>query len=424
MVKTWAAALLFCVALRPLDCNAAAQGVAVPSQSVYVYVGDVTTDSALIAWGSATGTGGKNTIGRDSASMGPAAVRIDNRTLPTTRNWMQVHGLKPDTTYPYDVFVNDKRIGGGDVRTYPARATRLTFFVIGDFGTGDAYENRIAQAMNREYDKRAGTANPVRFILTMGDNIYAYVNIANLIIDSGAQDRDWDVKFFGPYKDLLTHIPFRPVLGNHDGNASEKRGDLPTYLDNFFFPDNRPARYYSFSFGGLADFFALDTTDNTESGPPAAQYGPETPQWPWLQQIMGASTAPWKIPYFHHPPFTAGPAHGPSYAALRHWMDLFERSGVKVVFTGHEHNLQISEDSEATGHIRYIVSGAGGQLRAGEVYKNMTAAHVEGWAGHRHFLVVEIEGRTMRITPVSYEPFQVMDRDKRPIPMPLVILLP
>ena len=47
-------------------------------------------------------------------------------------------------------------------------------------------------------------------------------------------------------------------------------------------------------------------------------------------------------------------------------MQLFERSGVKVVFTGHEHNLQFSEDNDATGHIRYIVSGAGGQLRDGE----------------------------------------------------------
>ena len=33
-----------------------------------------------------------------SISMGPAAVRIDNRTLFTTRNWMEVRGLKPDTS--------------------------------------------------------------------------------------------------------------------------------------------------------------------------------------------------------------------------------------------------------------------------------------------------------------------------------------
>ncbi len=394
------------------------------AQGTYVYVGNITPVSALIAWGNTTGIRGRNTIGRQSISMGPAAVRIDNRTLFTTRNWMDVRGLKPDTNYPYEIVVNDRRIGGGEVRTYPQRASRMTFFVIGDFGTGDAYQKRVAQAMWNEYAKRAATPNPVRFVLTVGDNIYAIVNISSLIINSGSEDRDWDTKFYGPYRELLQHIPFHPTLGNHDGNGSESQGDLGVYLDNFFFPENRPARYYTFSFGGLADFFALDSTDNTRVGPPAPQYGRSSPQWPWLQQALGESTVPWKIPYFHHPPFTAGPAHPSSFTALHHWMQLFERSGVKVVFTGHEHNLQFSDDNDDTGHIRYIVSGAGGQLRDGDITKKMAAAHIEGWAAHRHFLVVEIEGRTMRVTPVSYEPFTVQNSAHHAIAMPFVIDLP
>jgi hypothetical protein len=393
-------------------------------QQNYVYVGDITSESALIAWGNTSGTHGRNTIGRASTSLGQAAVRIDNRTLPTTRNWLDVRGLKPDTKYEYDVVVNDRRMGGGELRTYPVRATRLTFFVIGDFGTGDSFQKRVAQAMWNEYAKRAATDSPVRFILTMGDNIYAYVNLPGVTVNSGDQDHDWEAKFFAPYKELLARIPFHPVLGNHDGNASESRGDLAVYLDNFFFPENKPARYYTFSYGGLADFFALDSTDNTESGPPAPQYGRDSAQWQWLQQTMAASSAPWKIPYFHHPPFTAGPAHPPSYALLRHWVELFSRSGVKTVFSGHEHNLQFSEDSDATGHVRYVVSGAGGQLRAGDVYKKMGAARIEGWAAQRHFLVVEIEGRTMRITPVSYEAVTVRDAGKRIVAIPLVISLP
>ena len=116
---------------------------------------------------------------------------------------------------------------------------------------------------------------------------------------------------------------------------------------------------------------------------------------------MPESKAPWKIPYFHHPPFNAGPGHGASYSVLRHWVDLFQRSGVKVVFTGHEHNFQFSDLSDATGHIHYIVSGAGGELRSGNVMPNMPRAHIEGWAAVRHFLVVEIDGQAMRITPIA-----------------------
>ena len=34
------------------------------AQGVYVYVGDITSESALIAWGNTSGTHGRNTIGR------------------------------------------------------------------------------------------------------------------------------------------------------------------------------------------------------------------------------------------------------------------------------------------------------------------------------------------------------------------------
>ena len=104
---------------------------------------------------------------------------------------------------------------------------------------------------------------------------------------------------------------------------------------------------------------------------------------------------------------------------LKHWLDLFQKSGVKVVFTGHEHNLQFSEDSDATGHIRYIVTGAGGELRSGNVMPNMERAHIEGWAPVRHFLVVEIEGKEMKIWPVGSEKLVVRDRTGKEMPMPV-----
>jgi hypothetical protein len=221
----------------------------------------------------------------------------------------------------------------------------------------------------------------------------------------------------------LRAIPFLPTLGNHDGNASEARGDLAAYLDNFFFPGNKPARWYTFDYGGLVDFFALDTTDNTTGVHTAPAYAPDGDQSKWLAQALPASRAPWKIPYFHHPPFTAGPAHGASYGVLRHWVELFQKTGVKVVFAGHEHNFQMSEDSDATGHIRYIVSGAGGELRPGKVLANMARAHIEAWAPMRHFLVVEIDGSTMQITPIALGKVPIVDHTGKEIPMPIVITL-
>jgi len=71
----------------------------------------------------------------------------------------------------------------------------------------------------------------------------------------------------------------------------------------------------------------------------------------------------WVIPFFHHPPFLAGPLHAASYDQLKHWVRLFAASGVKVVFNGHEHNFQVSEANDKTSGIHFIISGAGGELR-------------------------------------------------------------
>jgi hypothetical protein len=215
-----------------------------------------------------------------------------------------------------------------------------------------------------------------------------------------------------------------PSLGNHDGNVSENRDDLTTYLDNFFFPDNRPARWYTFSYANLAQFVALDSTENTIAGPPSPVFAPGGEQSKWLARVLAESHAPWKIPYFHHPPFNAGPGHGAALGTLRHWVDLFRNNGVRAVFSGHEHNFQFSEDSDATGHVRYFVTGSGGQLRPGDVRPNMRSAHIEGWSPQYEFLVVEIEGGAMHVTPLGNVPVVVRDADGKPIPMPAAIQLP
>ncbi|HWB83862.1 MAG TPA: metallophosphoesterase [Bryobacteraceae bacterium] len=393
------------------------------AETASTYIGQVGPDFALIAWGDPNGRG-RNTIGRNSIPMGEAVVRIDNRSIPASRNWLVVQGLSPDTSYNYEVDVNGLRIGGGRVRTWPETAARLAFFVIGDYGVGDSGQRAIAQIMWREFQRRAGSDNPVRFVLTVGDNIYASVRLGVLNFHSGEDDRDWKPKFFDPYRQLLQQIPFFPTLGDHDGNAQENRGDLAAYLDNFFFPGNRPARWYEFNYGGLVDFFALDSTANNESGDPKPVYTPGSEESQWLNRALEASRAPWKIPYFHHPPFNAGPRHGASFNTLRHWINHFYSSGVKVVFSGHEHNFQFSEDSDATGHIRYVVSGAGGQLRATSVLGNMSSARIEGWAPEHHFLLVEIDEKTMHITPLSDKRMRVRNPRGTEIRMPIVVNLP
>ena len=388
-------------------------------QKYYVYVGNLSTRSVLLAWGT---TDGKNTIGRSSPSHGTATVKIAGQTLESRQNWMVIGDLKPDTEYSYEVSLNGTVIGTNKFRTW-SEANKLAFMVIGDFGNGSKTQYAIAKAMLDEFTKRSGSTNPIRFVLTTGDNVYGDIN--NIILgakNTGADDKDWERKFFEPYQGLLAHVPFYPTLGNHDGNETESHRDLPAYLDNFFFPDDKPARYYSFTYGdNFAQFFGLDSTLNTESGPARAQYLENGPQWKWMQEEFSRSKAAWKIPYYHHPVFNAGPRHVASYRELQHWIQFFSRSGVKVVFNGHEHNFQASEVNAASGNIRFVTSGAGGELRGGSVVGRMRQNNIAAWTAQNHFLVVEMEGRTMTITPISWEPVVVVDPDGKPFPMPLEV---
>jgi hypothetical protein len=391
----------------------------VEAQKFYTYIGDMGPTHVLIAWGTAEGF---NTIGRSSASHGPAIVKVGDKTAETKRNWVLIDGLEPDREYAYEVQVSGKRIGGSKLRTWPLTSDKLVFFVIGDMGNGSPEQYRIADVMAKESEKRYGSADSVRFVITVGDNVYGAPSLFGYR-RTGDSDREWGPKFFQPYEAILAHAPFYSTLGNHDGNETESRGDLTAGLDNLYFPGGEPARYYRFSYGGLADFFGLDTTQNTESGPPGPIYGRDSRQTEWLLENLGSSHVPWKIPYFHHPPFSAGPRHAGSYRELEHWIDAFVKYGVSVAFSGHEHNLQITERSNKTRGIQFVVSGAAGELRSGDIRANMERNAILGWAPQHHFLIVEINKRDMTITPVGYEPIRVFGRRNTFLQMPLKVRL-
>jgi hypothetical protein len=391
------------------------------AQKFYTHVGDIGPTHAVIAWGTTTGS---NTIGRTSRSHGKATVKFGDREIVAAeRNWVLIENLQPDTEYSYEVTLKGNKIGSAKVRTWPEQSDRLRFFVIGDFGSGDSVQARVAAAMWKEFQRLNGN-DPVRFVITTGDNIYGRLGFTLRYRDTGDEDEEWDSKYFKPYEPLIARIPVYPSLGNHDGNETEGRGDLAAYLDNFSFPSPQPARYYRFSYGGLADFFALDTTTNTEEGPPRPIFLKNGDQHKWLEKNLSESRTRWKIPYMHHPPFNAGPRHPAVAQELGHFLDLFKEHKVRVAFSGHEHNFQYSKTNGATGGIRYVISGAGGELRDNDVKSSMDRAQIEGWAARAHFLSVEIEGNEMRITPIAAEAIEVVDRTGRKLETPLKVTAP
>ncbi|MEP7366919.1 MAG: metallophosphoesterase [Acidobacteriota bacterium] len=395
-----------------------AAGSTAAAEANHVYVGSVASREAWIAWGTTGGSG--NTIGRDSKPLGAAVVEIGGKRHESKLNWMRVQGLEPDTQYPFKVLVKGQEFGGGSLRTLPEHATKLRFFVIGDYGTGTPPQYKIAKAMEEELARYDNSDNPVRFVITTGDNIYG-TQFGLFTKESGDKDRHWETRFFAPYSEILKRVPFYPTLGNHDGNESESRGDLEVYLDNFFFPTGKPERWYAFSYADMAQFYGMDSSSGSLKGPRIRMWNEEGDQKKWLQTEMAKPAPPWRIAYWHHPPFTAGPRHEASYSWMKDAVDMLAKGGVDVVFNGHEHNFQIVKRFAETGGVQYIVSGSGGELRDEVIELKLEAANIVGTSPQHQFLSVEIDGDTMKVQPLGYEPIQVHDAKGQPVEMPLVV---
>ena len=77
-------------------------------------------------------------------------------------------------------------------------------------------------------------------------------------------------------------------------------------------------------------------------------------------------------------------------------LPLFAQGGIRVVFSGHEHNFQ---HSRADG-IDYFVTGGGGKVRTGTP-REFEAAHTVAWAASCHFLLVKVKGDTAEVTPIG-----------------------
>jgi 3',5'-cyclic AMP phosphodiesterase CpdA len=238
----------------------------------------------------------------------------------------------------------------------------VKFAAIGDYGNGDRPEYEVGQQM-----ASVRARFPFDFVITLGDNFY------------GDQDpEDLAAKFEQPFAALLSAgVRFQAALGNHD------EPELVAYP-----PFNMNGqRYYSYTRRNVR-FLALDSTlmDATQVA--------------WIETTLAEAREDWKICYFHHPLYSNAGRHGSSIDLRVLLEPIFIRHGVDVVFQGHDH---VYERLHPQNGIYYFVSGAGGQLRRGDVSPNdQTAAYFDE---DRSFMLVEIADANLH--------FQAVDRTGR-----------
>ncbi len=207
---------------------------------------------------------------------------------------------------------------------------QVRFAVIGDYGSGDDAEQRVADlVLGWDPD----------LVLTVGDNNYPLGEAETIDDHIGRYYQGFISPYTGSYGPGAEDNRFFPALGNHDLYTAQGQA----YFDYFTLPGNE--RYYDFTWGAV-HFFCLNSTDSEPDG-----VGRSSTQAAWLQEKLAISTSSWQVVYFHLPPYSSG------YQGSIDWMRWpFADWGADVVLTGHDH---LYERLEVEG-IPYVINGLGG----------------------------------------------------------------
>lgn len=220
--------------------------------------------------------------------------------------------------------------------TATATPQTLRFAVIGDYGSNNTNEARVAALVD--------SWNPDH-LLTTGDNNYPDGS-ANPIDESVGQFYSHYIgNYVGAYGAGSPLNRFWPTLGNHDWETlnCDESGCHGAYFDYFTLPNNE--RYYDLDLG-LVHLFALDSEGEEPDGRKA-----DSIQAAWLRDRLTSSSACHKLVYFHRAPYSSG-KHGSS--AVMQWP--FADWGADAVIAAHDHHY---ERLEVNG-LPYFVNGAGG----------------------------------------------------------------
>jgi len=221
----------------------------------------------------------------------------------------------------------------------------VRFVVIGDFGYSKYQCEGVVSKMVQDWRKRRS----VDFVITVGDDNY----------NSGKKST---IKrnIADHYGNFVREKKLFPTLGNHDWGTTRKDpqyawGTPYPYLDYFdylkqYSPNTQPAvqgRYYNVAPSPLVELFGLDSDYHEQDGTCC-----NSKQAGWLRDALAASKAPWKLVYFHHPPYTTAREDAPG--AWMRWP--FKQWCATSVLSGHEHAY---ERLEIEG-MPYFVNGLGG----------------------------------------------------------------
>lgn len=380
-----------------------------PSMLRWPYLQNMTMTTGVVAWGRGVeGAQQTGTLswGRDTTygQMATASVQtIPGDGMDIDLLSASMADLEPGTEYCYKVAINGETMAEGlRFRTAPASEyAPVDFTVIGDFGTGGPLQASVRDQMMLK-------ASEADLHLTVGDNAYG----------SGTWE-EWQRHVFAVYRELWTTAPVYMVAGNHDW--SDELGLAPQ-LANLFLPQNATREqdreiYWSMDWGPL-HVVGLDTEKKLLELTPADP--DDDDMYDWLEADLAATTKPWKIVLFHHPPYSEDPNRGGHPIVALSLMPILQNHGVDLALIGHDHfyvrywplyDQAIATDDKLDLGVTYVVSGGGGaEPRAME--QPLTDDRVAYRESTNQFLWVHadhctLEGKSIDLNGVEIDAFRI-----------------
>ena len=216
----------------------------------------------------------------------------------------------------------------------------IVFAIIGDYGVNGEPAFKVAQ-MVKQWSPE--------FIITLGDNNYSNGNLSTIHNNIAQYYYDYiynpdapeNFRCFGKAA-VEKQNRFFPSLGNHD---QHDRHSSEPYLSFFTLPGKET--YYEFRWGPI-HFFTINSGKHGEASCCNSE------QALWLKQQLSASAFPFKVVFFHHPPYSTS-HHGNT--ENMQWP--FQEWGASVVISGHSHLYERINTIEAPDFY-YLVNGLGG----------------------------------------------------------------
>jgi acid phosphatase type 7 len=230
-------------------------------------------------------------------------------------------------------------------------------------------------------DSRSGGVDHRKVVRAILESRPAAVFHTGDMVNDGTDADDWK-EFDAITAELRQKAEFFPSLGNHEKGSGK-------YFTDFGLPGDY--RWYSVSRGGV-HVAVLDS---------GSDLSPGSPQYAWLEKDLAQADTPFVAVMLHTSPFSTG-HYGDDGGLGRDLVPLLERSGVDVVFSGHDHDY---ERLEVNG-IVYLVTGGGGAPLRGQKGKSRAS---RAFAESFHFLRVCVERGGMTVEAKSPEG-KVIDR--------------